>query len=88
MQNTRMARLAGELQQEIATIILQEVKDPGIGFVTVTRVELSKDIRRAKVFFSTRRYTPDLRAFARNAVMCATVMPAYCASTMACASTS
>ena len=52
MQNTRMARLAGQLQQEIATIIQRELKHPGLGFVTITRVELSKDVRHAKVFYS------------------------------------
>ena len=52
MQNTRMARLAGQLQQEIATIIHQELKDPRLGFVTITRMELSKDLRHAEVLFS------------------------------------
>ena len=52
MQTTRMARVIQELQQEIATIIHQELKDPGLGFVTITRMELSKDLRHAKVFFS------------------------------------
>ena len=52
MQQNRMARLANELQQEIATIIHQELKDPTVGFVTITRIELSKDVRHAKVLFS------------------------------------
>ena len=52
MQSTRMARLAGQLQQEIATLIPRELKHPGLGFVTITRVELSKDVRYAKVFYS------------------------------------
>ncbi len=52
MQGPRIARLAGQLQQEIAMIVQQELKDPGVGFVTITRVELSKDIRNAKVLFS------------------------------------
>lgn len=52
MQLTRMARLTVELQQEIARIIHQELKDPRLGFVTITRMELSKDLRHAKVFFS------------------------------------
>ena len=52
MQANRMARLTQELQQEIATIIHQELKDPRLGFVTITQVELSKDVRHAKVFFS------------------------------------
>ena len=33
-------------------IIHQELKDPRLGFVTVTRVELSKDLSHAKVLFS------------------------------------
>ena len=52
MQTTRMARLGHQFQQEIAMIIHQELKDPSLGFVTITRVELSKDLRHAKVFYS------------------------------------
>ena len=52
MQMTRMERLAQQLQHEIAMIIHQELKDPRLGFVTITRMELSKDLRHAKVFFS------------------------------------
>ncbi len=52
METPRTARLAQQLQEEIALIIHQELKDPRLGFVTITRVELSKDISHAKVFFS------------------------------------
>ena len=52
MQTTRTERLAHQFQQEIAMIIHQELKDPRLGFVTITRVELSKDLSRAKVLFS------------------------------------
>ena len=52
METTRTVRLATGFQQEIATIIHQELKDPRLGFVTITRVELSKDISHAKVLFS------------------------------------
>jgi len=52
MHGTRMERLAQEMQQEIALIIHREVKAQGQGFVTITRMELSKDLRHAKVFFS------------------------------------
>ncbi len=52
MQTTRIARLAQQFQQEIAMIIHQELKDPGLGFVTITRVELSSDLSHAKVLFS------------------------------------
>ena len=52
MKESRTARLAGQLQQEIAMIIQRELKDPRLGFVTITRVELSKDVSHATVSFS------------------------------------
>lgn len=52
MRGTRPERLAQELQHEIALIIQRELKDPRMGFVTVTRVELSKDLSHAKAYYS------------------------------------
>ncbi len=52
METTRTERLAQQFQQEIATILLQELKDPRLGFVTITRVELTRDLSRAMVCFS------------------------------------
>ena len=52
MQPTRTRRLAQQLQQEIAAIIQQELKDPRLGFVTITRVELSADGSYATAWFS------------------------------------
>ena len=52
MRTSRPGRLGHQLQQEIALIIQREVKDPRLGFVTITRVELSSDLSHAKVFFS------------------------------------
>ncbi len=52
MQGPRIERVAKELQHEIAKILQGEIKDPRLGFVTVTQVDLSKDLRHAKVFFS------------------------------------
>jgi ribosome-binding factor A len=52
MQSGRIERLNHQIQQEIATIIHRELKDPRLGFVTITRVELSKDLAHAKVSFS------------------------------------
>ena len=39
-----------ELQKEIAVILQREVKDPRIGMVTVSDVEVSKDLAYAKIF--------------------------------------
>ena len=46
----RTARLGEELREEVARIISGELKDPRIGFVTVTRVSLSPDLRNARVY--------------------------------------
>jgi len=46
----RTERLAEELREEVAQMISGELKDPRIGFVTVTRVSLGPDLRQARVF--------------------------------------
>ncbi|WP_386693276.1 MULTISPECIES: 30S ribosome-binding factor RbfA [unclassified Lonepinella] len=46
----RADRVAQELQKEVAIILQREVKDPRIGMVTVSDVEVSRDLAYAKVF--------------------------------------
>lgn len=46
----RSDRVAQELQKEVAVILQREVKDPRIGMVTVSDVEVTKDLAYAKVF--------------------------------------
>ena len=46
----RSERLAGEIRDEVARIVASELKDPRLGFVTVTRVELTPDLRYARVY--------------------------------------
>jgi len=48
----RPERVQEALRQEISKIALEEIKDPRIGFLTITKVELTKDLRYAKVYFS------------------------------------
>ena len=49
MAGRRHQRLAEEIREEVARIIGAGLKDPRIGFVTVTRVELTADLRTARV---------------------------------------
>jgi ribosome-binding factor A len=42
-------RVAEEIREEVARMITGELKDPRIGFVTVTRVELTPDLRLARI---------------------------------------
>ncbi len=47
-----MQRVGELMKQEIAWLLERGLKDPRIGFVTVTEVRVSKDMRHAKVFVS------------------------------------
>lgn len=48
----RLDKVAEAIRKEASVIIHDELKDPRLGFVTITRVELTPDLRLAKVFFS------------------------------------
>lgn len=54
MTGHRPERLAEEIREQVARILAEEVKDPRVGFVTVTRVELARDLRHARVFVGLR----------------------------------
>ena len=48
----RSVRVSEQMKHEIADILIRKIKDPRIGFVTVTDVDLSDDLKNAKVFVS------------------------------------
>ncbi len=48
----RSQRVGDLLRREIADIIMRKVKDPRIGFVTVTGVDLTDDLKIARVYIS------------------------------------
>lgn len=53
MTNRRPRRVAELIKEEVSKMLLQdEIKDPRIGFVTITDVEVSGDLRHAKIFVS------------------------------------
>ncbi|WP_418790181.1 30S ribosome-binding factor RbfA [Phosphitispora sp. TUW77] len=52
MTSHRANRVAEEIKKEITQMLREEIKDPRIGFVTVTGAEVTSDIRYAKVFVS------------------------------------
>ncbi len=66
MNYRRSERVADVIKEEVASMILHgEIKDPRIGFVTITRVELTPDLKDAKVFFS-QIGSPEDKAKSRN----------------------
>ncbi|MEE9504279.1 MAG: 30S ribosome-binding factor RbfA [Thermodesulfobacteriota bacterium] len=48
----RADRVSDLLKEEISQLLLREVKDPHIGFITITDVEVSKDLQVAKVYYT------------------------------------
>lgn len=53
MGSKRAHRVGDLIREEISEVLLRKIKDPRIGFLTIITVEMSNDLRRAKVFFST-----------------------------------
>ncbi len=48
----RAERVKEVIREEISTLLLREIKDPRIGFITITDVEVSEDLRVAHVYFT------------------------------------
>ena len=48
----RVQRVADQIQRELATLIQLEVKDPRVGMVSITGVDVSKDLAYAKIFIT------------------------------------
>jgi ribosome-binding factor A len=49
----RATRVADQIRMEVADIIMRKTKDPRVGSVTVTDVEMTNDLRLARVFVTT-----------------------------------
>ena len=51
-QGSRPDRVADQIRSELALLLSREVHDPGLGFVTLTRVRVSPDLQQARVMFT------------------------------------
>ena len=51
-QGSRPERVADQIRSELATLLAREVHDPGIGFITLTRVQISPDLQMARVYYT------------------------------------
>ncbi|MDD5328461.1 MAG: 30S ribosome-binding factor RbfA [Sulfuricella sp.] len=57
----RTGRVAEQIQRELAELIQLEVKDPRVGLVTLTSVEVTQDYAHARVYFTTMNTTGQAR---------------------------
>jgi ribosome-binding factor A len=51
--NSRPERVADQVRAEVAQLIAREVHDPGVGFVTITRVRVTPDLQLARVYYTS-----------------------------------
>ncbi len=50
---SRIERVNEAVKRELSLIVQRELNDPRLEFVSISRVEVSRDLRHAKIFFST-----------------------------------
>lgn len=66
----RAERVAGQIRRELAQVIQKEVRDPAVGFISVSDVEVTRDLAHAKVFvtvFESEKAAETLEALQRKA---------------------
>ena len=66
----RSERVAGQLRRDLAKLIQHEIKDPEVGFVSLSDVEVTRDLSHAKVFitvFDPEKAKSSLKALRRAA---------------------
>jgi ribosome-binding factor A len=62
MSGARSARIADQIQRELAEIVRSDLRDPRVGtLVTLTGIELSRDQSHAKVFFTVLGGEPEVK---------------------------
>jgi ribosome-binding factor A len=59
--NRRAERLTSQIERELSTILHRKVKDPRIGFLTITRTEVSPDLSFARVYYTVYGDEEDIR---------------------------
>jgi len=57
----RSDRVAEQIQRELADLLQFEVKDPRVGRVTVTEVEVTGDLAHAKIYYSAKVGSPEIQ---------------------------
>jgi ribosome-binding factor A len=64
-QGHRPDRLGDQIRTETSDILAREVHDPGVGFVTITRVSVTADLQIARVYYTTMAAGPARKDTAR-----------------------
>jgi len=51
-QGSRPSRVGDQIRAELAELLAREVHDPGVGFVTITRVDVTPDLQQARAYYT------------------------------------
>jgi ribosome-binding factor A len=53
MASSRPDRIGDQIRSELALLLAREVHDPGVGFLTLTRVKVTPDLQLARVYYTS-----------------------------------
>jgi ribosome-binding factor A len=53
MSSQRPNRVGDQIREEVADLLARDVHDPGIGFLTITRVQVTPDLQQARVYYTS-----------------------------------
>ncbi len=63
---SRTQRIGDQMQRELALLIQREIKDPRLGLITITAVDVSRDLSHAKIFITIMGQGDDQEAIKGN----------------------
>ncbi|UVE17064.1 30S ribosome-binding factor RbfA [Pseudomonas sp. LS44] len=63
---SRTQRIGDQMQRELSQLIRREIKDPRLGLVTITAVDVSRDVGHAKIFITVMGQDESAEAIAQN----------------------
>jgi ribosome-binding factor A len=68
MRNTyqRSDRVSDIIKREVCDILFREVKDPRLSFITITSVDLAKDLRNAKIYYTSLKEAKELEEIKKS----------------------
>jgi ribosome-binding factor A len=52
MNERRIARIEQQIKERVATLLIHEIADPRLGFITISRVEMDKEMQRCIIYWS------------------------------------
>jgi ribosome-binding factor A len=62
----RVDRISDIIKKEVSDVLLREVKDPRLSFITITHVSVAKDLKSAKIFFTTMKEGDELELICKG----------------------